>query len=354
MYYENNGEAGYISRTEYNSENPYSYLNLEENDFSNIEVGEAGSLKEVEVILNDGKKVSAKLYFSNYEVESENSYLGGTSDFAIDKLPSDDYKMNLTKYIYIVYNTWNQSREWDTYLVANKETTFGEIKNNLDLSTPGDKTSEIELDGEVFTFSYSVIETRVMNFGDYLNFEKTSPGNYAVHIENLDGYDEIVLKTLDSSISLFYYMDNSNVFIDTYYGDEYEYKIINISDHSDLWLNVNLYQQDSYFEIVDLSQVETEVIQETLFPSDYYIDENGDYNIVVSFRKTLIFDDYIYHSSYYSSIVAKFTFEQLQEFYVQTGDPLIISVPVEIYGNTYNIIIDADWFPELINSENIA
>ena len=353
LYYED-GENGYISRIEYNSENPYSYLNLEENDFSNIEVGEAGSLKEVEVILNDGKKVSAKLYFSNYEVESKNSYLENASDFAIDNLPSDDYKMNLTKYIDIVYNTWNQSREWGTYLVANKETTFGEIKNNLDLSTPGDKTSEIELDGEVFTISYSVIETLVMTFGDYLNFENTSTGNYAVHIENLDGYDEIVLKTLDSSVSQFYYMDNSDFIIQDYYGDEYEYKIINISDYSDLWLNVYLYQQNSYFEIVDLSQVETEVISESLFPSDYYIDENGDYNIVINFRKTLIFDDYIYHSSYYSSITAKFTFEQLQEFYVQTGDPFIISVPVEIYGNTYNVIIDADWFPELTNSENIA
>lgn len=231
LFYE--GEDGNsISRIEY-IEGEFKTFDLEQIDFSNIEIGEAGTMNKVDIILDDKTEITANLYFSNYEIQRINSYMNGLSYISMNKLPSDDYSIVFTQDTMIYFNTWSDSHDFDTVQSAYIETTFGEIKNYLDLTSPGIKRTSIELQGYTFDVEYKVLETLKMQTGDYKNFGSADSYYYGLHIFNSDNQDQIIIKTRGVDISNFEYSNEEPYWYVHNEGD-YEYYVFDTKNLEEL------------------------------------------------------------------------------------------------------------------------
>lgn len=351
LYFEGaNGNP--ISRIEYDYESSSSF-NLAENDLSNVEIGEPGSLKDVEITLSNGNKVTAKLYFSNYEVEREVDSLAPYSQFVMGKLPSDEYEMKLYRQVDIQYNKRDESSSYHTQITGTTEVTFGDIKEYLDLSYAGYKSSVVEANGETFEVQYEVIETLEMGFGDYQNFNNSKFSNYGLHITNLEGQENLVIKARNGYINYIDYLDYAPVGYQEYYEGEYIYYVFSFTNINDLWLSFDA-NYNSYIEILDPREVDVKVEPYSMVSINSTKNENGDYDIVFEYKKYFMVDGYTFDGNYfYSTFTKTFTVEELKELYIQSGYSPEFAVTVELYGETITVYLNADWFPELIEDEVI-
>ena len=342
LFYENeNGEP--ISRIDYADEVPKTF-NLEQSGLSGIPVGEDGSTSDVEITLDDGTPIKAKLYFSTYYISEVAASFNNFRDIAINKLPSDDYVISLSEDTEVWYNTWRESNTGTRFETRYVETTFGEIKDYLDLKSSGWKNSDIEIDGHVYNVEYNVLDTLEMGFGDYRDFNSEDKSSFALHISNTNN-QEVIIKTRDLDLTHIEYL-NEGLYYETFEDGEYRYCIFNSNDFNELWLKVDTWQ-GGYLEIIDPSQVKVTIDEASIkYNRDPYIIESGSYEIEFVYSKSLEVDGVkVYSVDDYA--YATYTVEELKELYAQSENADYLYLEVEINGQTYTVQVESYLFPEL-------
>ena len=339
LFYEDE-YGGVISCIDY-AEEETKYFSLEQNDLSNIPVEEDGSTRDVEITLVDGTQIKAKLYFSNYYINT--SYSSNIDDIVIDNLPSDDYVISLSEYTEVWYNTWRESNTGNGFETSYVEATFGEIKDYLDLKSSGWKNSNIEIDGHVYNVEYNVLDTLEMGFGEYQEFNSEDKSSFALHISNTNN-QEVIIKTRDLDLSHIEYL-NENLHYDRHDEGEYRYYIFNSNDFNELWLRVNTWQA-SYLEIIDPSQVKVTFDEMSIKYNGELYFESDSYKIGFVYFKSLEVDGFkVYSGVGYA--YATYTVKELKELYAQSGNADVLYLEVEINGQTYSVQVESNIFPGL-------
>ena len=342
LFYENeNGEP--ISRFDYADEVPKTF-NLEQSGLSGIPVGEDGSTSDVEITLDDGTPIKAKLYFSTYYISEVTASFNNFRDIAINKLPSDDYVISLSEDAEVWYNTWRESNTGTRFETRYVETTFGEIKDYLDLNSSGWKNSDIEIDGFVYNVEYNVLDTLEMGFGDYRDFNSEDKSSFALHISNTNN-QEVIIKTRDLDLSYIEYL-NEGLYYEIREDGEYRYYIFNSNDFNELWLKVDTWQA-GYLEIIDPSEITVTIDEMSIkYNRDPYIIESGSYEIEFVYSKSLEVDGFnVYSGDGYA--YATYTIEELKELYAQSENVDFLGLEVVINGQTYIVQVESYLFPEL-------
>ena len=339
LFYEDE-HGGVISCIDY-AEEETKYFSLEQNDLSNIPVEEDGSTRDVEITLVDGTQIKAKLYFSNYYINT--SYSSNIDDIVIDNLPSDDYVISLSEYTEVWYNTWRESNTGNGFETSYVEATFGEIKDYLDLKSSGWKNSNIEIDGHVYNVEYNVLDTLEMGFGEYQEFNSEDKSSFALHISNTNN-QEVIIKTRDLDLSHIEYL-NENLHYNRHDEGEYRYYIFNSNDFNELWLRVNTWQA-SYLEIIDPSQVKVTFDEMSIKYNGELYFESDSYKIGFVYFKSLEVDGFkVYSGVGYA--YATYTVKELKELYAQSGNADVLYLEVEINGQTYSVQVESNIFPGL-------
>lgn len=341
LFYEDEHEE-VISYIDYAEEEP-KYFSLEQNDLSNIPVGEDGSTSDIGITLEDGTQITAKLYFSNYYINGVTTSFNNFGDIAINNLPSDDYVITLIEYSDIYYNTWYAGNVNTSFETSYVEATFGEIKDYLDLKSSGMKNSNIEIDGHVYSVGYNVLDTLEMGFGDYRDFNSEDKSSFALHISNTNN-QEVIIKTRDLYLSHIQY-SNEDLYYETREDGEYRYYIFNSNDFNELWLRVETWQA-GYLEIIDPSQVKVTIDEMSIkFNGELYF-ESDSYKIGFVYLKSLEVDGFnVYNGDDYA--YATYTVEELKELYAQSGNADFLDLEVVINGQTYIVQVESYLFPEL-------
>ena len=335
----------YISFIEYDFETPDCYFDKQKNDLSNIEVGEAGTTSDVEVTIEDGTKLTAKLYFSNYTVEYEDARMEGLDNIILDNLPSDDYVISLYQDVTYWYNTWSVSDVGRGYGLNRGETTFGKIKSYLDLESPGVKESNIVVDGVTYTVAYTVCETLEMTPGDFREFNDKNSSTYGLYISGIENLDTVVLKSRDANIDVIGYSGNNDIYYKPYDSGEYVYYVFNTENISQLWLMVSgsLY---SYIEVLDSSKVIQEIYSDPVYATSYKTEDNL-YSVDISYFESMTIDGAIAtESKKYKQLL--FTLDELKELCAQSEGKEYIAIEVEIHGQPYSVNVPVEHLAELI------
>lgn len=339
LFYEDE-YGGAISYIDY-AEEETKYFTLEENDLSNIPVGKDGSTSDVEITLEGDTQITAKLYFSNYYINT--SYFSNIDDIVIDNPPSDDYVISLREYTEVWYNTWRASNTGTGFETSYVEATFGEIKDYLDLASSGWKKSDIEIDGHVYNVEYNVLDTLEMGFGDYRDFNSEDKSSFALHISNTNN-QEVIIKTRDLELGHIEY-SNEDLYYDTREDGEYRYYIFNSNDFNELWLKVETWQA-GYLEIIDPSQVKVTIDEMSIKYNGELYFESDSYKIGFVYFKSLEVDGFnLYSGDGYA--YATYTIEELKNIYAQSENADYLDLEVEINGKTYNVQVESHLFPEL-------
>lgn len=341
LFYEDEHEE-VISYLDY-AEEETKYFSLEQNDLSNIPVGEDGSTSDVEITLVGGTQIKAKLYFSNYYINEVTSSFSGIYDIVIGNLPSDDYVISLSEYTEVRYNTWRESNAGTDFETSYVEATFGEIKEYLDLKSSGWKNSDIEIDGHVYNVDYNVLDTLEMGIGDYRDFNGEDKSSFALHISDTNN-QEVIIKTRDLDLSHIEYL-NENLYYDRLDEGEYRYFIFNSNDSNELWLRVDTWET-GYLEIIDPSQVKVTIDEMSIKYNYELYFESDSYKLGFVYFKSLEVDGLnVYSGDDYA--YATYTVKELKELYAQSGNADFLDLEVVINGQTYIVQVESDLFPQL-------
>ena len=335
-------ENGIETIAEYADEEE-KYFDPDKNDFTQIELGEDGTFSDIYVILTDGSKITARVYFSDctiidttYEIHSLNYILK-------DNLPDDNYSLEVIEFSEILMSSWLVNDCSLIYETSRFDIPFYQIKESLNLSSNG---TSMELYGHECRIYYNVVESLEVKFGYYQELYSGIKDVYALHMPNLNNQDFVVVKAKNARLGSLDYLNDGTISCDVYDDGEYKYYIFDTSEIEELWLYVDNHDLGGTFEIMDSSRINTIIDESSLIVSGFPYFENGSYTLNFYYTE-LIQADGTTVSKKTKTLTINYTVDELKEMYAQSGNGDYVNLKVEIGGEIHFVKINASWFSEL-------
>lgn len=289
-----------------------------------------------------GQTVNLKVYLSEAINVKTNWYMT-PNEFVLNGNIDDDTRFDFNVSHYIEFYSFEKGDYYYTSIYKNLEPlSYVNIKDKLDLTTPGEKTFEyVDEDGKSYNFAYKVIEVEKVNLNE--SYYMTSMDEYKdVQFTNdtMDSAFYIIETSENLYIKPFPFIENTYQYLDEKYSPDNNKKYLVISSEvNEVFLRFANYSygETAYFRIKQVTLNEVEI--SNYYCYQYIYDEGSNsFLFYGTVDCTYAFDDgdvrYLHLNFTY-----EISYDEIAKL-IEESQSNVVDVPITFGGKTLLVTCD--------------